>query len=86
MHDDIGIGLNAPARNIDRLADVEMLPDPHDARHGDARAIAEARRQRDAAHGIFGIVEVQQAFGVQVEGEAHRAASAVRPGGGFSMS
>ena len=78
--DRLRIGLDAPSRHEHGLPDAEMLPDLDDARDGDARAVAERRGQADASPRILRIVEVKQALGVEIEGEADGATGAVRPG------
>ena len=74
------IGLKTPPRDEQGLSEVEVPPDLDQPGNGDSRPVAQGGREVDAARSILGIIQVEQALSIEVEGEADGAAGAIGPG------
>ena len=78
--DGVGVLLDTPAGHEERLAEPVAREQLEQAGDGHQGVVAEHRGHGHAVRRGVAMVDVEQALGVHVEAERHRAARTVRPG------
>jgi hypothetical protein len=80
----VGIALHGPGRHEERLREAKAAIGLKDARHADGRPVPSHRDRIEPVERVVRPGDVDQAVGVDVEGDRTGAARSVRPGDGVA--